>query len=77
LLQQKFLGLLSESPLHGTEFFYCQKHGGETDKPLMQAIPEDAVIALNFQGLHFLNWEDRWVPEPIFSCSPLDKKSGT
>jgi hypothetical protein len=54
-LQTKYVETVKDHPLYGTCFFHGRKH---KFPELMESYPEHIIIALNSEGLHFLN-EDR------------------
>lgn len=54
-IQQKYVERVRDHPLYGTCFFHVRKH---KFPEAMDSYPEQVIIALNSEGLHFLN-EDR------------------
>jgi hypothetical protein len=51
-LQSKFVESVKDHPLYGTNFFHVRKHKFPEQ---MDEYPENLIIALNSEGLHFLN----------------------
>jgi len=54
-IQALFVDSVRDHPLYGTCFFHVRRHKFPEQ---MDAYPEHCIIALNSEGLHFLN-EDR------------------
>jgi len=54
-LQKQYVATVKDHPLYGTCFFHVRKHKFPEQ---MDAYPENLIVALNSEGLHFLN-EDR------------------
>lgn len=53
-LQNHYIDAVKDHPLYGTCFFHVRKHKFPVH---MDAFPDDLIIALNSEGLHFLNEE--------------------
>ena len=51
-LQSAILSIIKDHPLYGTCFFHVRKHRFPDQ---MESFPEHVIIALNSEGLHFLN----------------------
>lgn len=51
-IQAKFVDAVRDHPLYGTNFFHVRKHRFPEQ---METFPEHCIIALNSEGLHFLN----------------------
>ncbi len=51
-VQAKFVETVRDHPLYGTCFFHVRKNKFPEH---MDAFPEHVIIALNSEGLHFLN----------------------
>ena len=55
VLQSELVNSVRDHPLYGTCFFHVRKHRFPDQ---MESYPDECIIALNSEGLHFLN-EDR------------------
>lgn len=51
-LQSAYVRAVKDHPLYGTCFFHVRRH---RFPPHMEGYPQDVIIALNSEGLHFLN----------------------
>lgn len=51
-IQSKFVEAVHDHPLYGTNFFHVRRHKFPEQ---MESFPEHCIIALNSEGLHFLN----------------------
>ena len=53
-IQAKYVESIRDHPLYGTNFFHVKRHNFPEQ---MESFPKLCIIALNSEGLHFLNEE--------------------